>query len=417
MTAASDPLRSTAEVADRLRFSAVQCCLAQWAALGSAGAVGAAPGGVRGSLGRPAGGRASTRLETSAGSDKSQDAGATAGVSPVPSVVDPEALVLLSAVLSPGEPRLDAALAWWAVSGPRLLSVQRLKALAGGFPPCMSALVEFGARAWVAGDRRWFSSAASVPSLPGGPPADGPPPPVHEPSLRHPSALLLRLRAGFGVGAKSDVLALLLGTGGSAGGRRAGGTGLTARQMARELAYAAGTVKRVAHELALAGMVDESDEHPARYAGRGQAWAELLAPRGPRRATAGGATLPTWGQWAQRFALTAHALAWCERAAASAGSSGASAATDAADAADAAGTGGAADATSADATTGATTAERGLDGDTAIELQARALLDAQRGTWRGLGLDVGAANESQQGTRLSELVELLDALAQRLAQE
>ena len=63
--------------------------------------------------------------------------GAFAGTYGAPratSIIDPEALVLLSLLLRDAERRLDDFLGWWASSGATLLSVQRAHNLARWFP-------------------------------------------------------------------------------------------------------------------------------------------------------------------------------------------------------------------------------------------------------------------------------------------
>jgi hypothetical protein len=88
-----------------------------------------------------------------------------AGANSAPrSVIDPEALLLLSASIRSSERRLDDVLGWWAAAGSTLLSVQRSsrrrpkRGTAGGArSPGRQAM-----RAW----RRAGSGAASPASCP-----------------------------------------------------------------------------------------------------------------------------------------------------------------------------------------------------------------------------------------------------------
>lgn len=136
--------------------------------------------------------------------------GAAATGTPVHRQVDPEVLCLASLVFEAHEPRLWVAMVDWLRVGARLVSVQRLKNLgdaivgAGEHLPRLAATVVRDA-----GDARWRSLAPArsrAPKLPapvraraGGLTLDAPP------------ALMLRLRAAFGVGVKADLLAFLLG--------------------------------------------------------------------------------------------------------------------------------------------------------------------------------------------------------------
>src|SRR5437016_5043399 len=75
---------------------------------------------------------------------------------PAWSIVDPEALLLVSLALEEQEPRLWSVTAMWARYGARLLSVQRAKNLITRFPPGVrEGLGEFARLAVEAGDSRW----------------------------------------------------------------------------------------------------------------------------------------------------------------------------------------------------------------------------------------------------------------------
>jgi len=130
-------------------------------------------------------------------------------------IVDPEALILASLIMSRREPRLDTTMADWLESGSTLISTQRLKNLADRFPQAASARL-----GWVAGisyhrgrDHRWRTllddTNREEGSLPG---------PSAEraksagPMVQRPAALLLRTRTAFGLSIKSDLIAVLHGS-------------------------------------------------------------------------------------------------------------------------------------------------------------------------------------------------------------
>ena len=131
---------------------------------------------------------------------------AAAGDEATASILDPEALVLLSLTVRHRERRLQDLLHWWAKTGSTLLSVQRMRSLLAAFPESVrgdlawfaSACRTSGDRRWQALTRRYADRVADVVARPG----KGP----DTLELLAPSTLLLRLRAGFGVGAKADML-------------------------------------------------------------------------------------------------------------------------------------------------------------------------------------------------------------------
>lgn len=130
---------------------------------------------------------------------------------PVLKQVDPEALCLASLCFRDHEPRLWTVMTDWIRFGGSLLSVQRLKNLATHFPAVVGKGVQ--ALALVAleegKDARWRSL------IPGGRGAVKVRPSTKQrsrgPALTAPPALMLRLRAAFGVSVKADLLAFLLG--------------------------------------------------------------------------------------------------------------------------------------------------------------------------------------------------------------
>jgi hypothetical protein len=107
------------------------------------------------------------------------------------------------------------------------------------------------------------------------------------------TTLMFRLRLGFGVGAKADVLGFLLTSPG----------GTTVRAISDALGYTVAAVRRVADDMAAARLLQTSRGQPIVYRADPKAWERALALP---------ADLPTWRSWHQRFVFVAHFLAWSE---------------------------------------------------------------------------------------------------------
>ena len=199
-------------------------------------------------------------------------------------VLDPEALVLASLALVPHERRLSDVLLWWASVGSGLLSVQRVRSLVDRFPGA-DALGAFAASAVEAGDRRWKRLAG--PSGLDARPGKG----ADRPDLLDPSALVLRLRAAFGVNAKADLFALLLAT----------ERPETVRELAESSGYSTVTVRVALGEMALARVAEPTGASPATYrAGESARWSGLLA----------GGSRPRWGHWAETLGVLLSVSEW-----------------------------------------------------------------------------------------------------------
>ncbi len=200
--------------------------------------------------------------------------------------IDPEALVLASLFMRTRERRLWDQLAWWASEGTTLLSVQRIRNLLDAYPASTSrALEEFAGLAYEAGDARWKSFERREPDQPTRPAKIR----GGSPRFIEPSTLVFRLRLGFGVGVKSDVLAFLISNGGGA---------FVASDVARAVGYSSRSVHRAATELADARFIRRLGEHPAEYMVGDEAWFKLLEIRDP--------SPPRWRYWQQVFAFVTH---------------------------------------------------------------------------------------------------------------
>ena len=207
-------------------------------------------------------------------------------------IIDPEALVLLSLALVEEERRLWDLLGWWARVGSQLLSVQRIKNLAGAYPETVR--LKLGQFAHLArsegGDFRWKALARPQPART-----------IRhkkglgkQPALTEPTALLLRLRAGFGVGIKADVLGFLLGI---------QGTWATARDITESTSYTPQAVRRALEDMAAARFLEVTRQTPTKYRVDPKGWTELLGIRG---------SSPPWRDWQPVFAFIGHLSEWAE---------------------------------------------------------------------------------------------------------
>jgi DNA-binding transcriptional ArsR family regulator len=218
------------------------------------------------------------------------------------SIVDPEALLLLSLYLEPSERRLRDFTRWWAKVGSDLLSVQRTKTLLKDFPPeTENRLGIFAFRAKSAGDKRWARLASESPPSPerGQKGAD-------DARLDEPSSLLLRLRAGFGVSAKADVLAYLIGIEERPVGRQ---------DVAEATGYSRPTVRGALRDLTRAGFIREHTGRPIRYVAPIGRWNELLRLEAPSVSSENRPNgTPIWRHWAGVFSFLTSAADLARRA-------------------------------------------------------------------------------------------------------
>ncbi|HEX9887606.1 MAG TPA: hypothetical protein VGA70_14000 [Longimicrobiales bacterium] len=214
-------------------------------------------------------------------------------------IVDPEALVLASLTVGHRERRLDDMVASWAAEAAHLISLHRMRALAAGFPGAVKErLGIFTASATSAGDKRWkrlatgHNAAEYVPRLKG----------LGELRLLEGPALTMRLRAGFGVNAKADILSLLIGFGGAAADLKV---------IAAATAYTERAVRTATEEMTLAGFIHEIEGRPSSFYADPRAWANVLQSRrldGGKRSGEG--TLPPWRFWAAVFVFLAQVIDW-----------------------------------------------------------------------------------------------------------
>ncbi|MDZ7778960.1 MAG: hypothetical protein U5R14_03350 [Gemmatimonadota bacterium] len=213
-------------------------------------------------------------------------------------MIDPEALVLASLCFREQERRLGDLVSWWAHAGANLTSVHRLRTLSGRFPAGSGpdAFEQFARLALDAGDRRWEGHATpsvSWVSRSGKGPG--------ELALVHPSTLWLRLRAGFGVGAKADAFAFLLGLRGA----RA-----SVKVISSATGYSDVSIRKAVSEMALAGLVRETRGRPAEYFTPSRDWARALSLHSPGKDPDTDPEVPRWRCWAELYAYLAHVAEW-----------------------------------------------------------------------------------------------------------
>ena len=211
---------------------------------------------------------------------------------PARSLVDPEALVLASLTLRDHERRLWDVLASWAVTGSRLLSVQRMKNLNSKYPRRTSdRLAEFARFALMeGGDHRWRKLAGTE---------SGPGPrnqKLMSPSAKgwDPAALVVRLRLGIGVGLRADIVAFLL-------SQR--GTWASARVIAEATGYSVYAIRRTADKMAEARLIESTANKPLEYRTDNSAWSTVLGLEDD--------VLP-WRYWYQAYAFVADLVALSE---------------------------------------------------------------------------------------------------------
>jgi hypothetical protein len=209
--------------------------------------------------------------------------------------------------------------------------VQRLQTVTRLFPSSSleSGVEWFAAMAWQAGDARWRRLAQAA--APDEPTRTGKGP--KELDLLDPATLMLRLRAGFGVGAKADLISFLIGVD-SLGGATSGITGrdrsrgapksgirTTTRVLAESVGYSRASVSRAVAEMSLARFIDVSSDRPPMYSLDVEAWAQVLRlhdTRGQTRSGDGAIVasndVPRWQFSSHVFAFLLACQCWAEKA-------------------------------------------------------------------------------------------------------
>ena len=211
------------------------------------------------------------------------------------SIVDPEALLLVSLSLADDEPRLRDMLSGFARGDTGRISIQRLRQLVPLFPEsATSRLGGFAHDAFEAGDHRW-RGLAGKPSARGGRPgkvagaAD---------RILEPGSLMLRLRSALGLDARADVLCFLLGRYGEPA---------DIRDMTDDLGYAANSVRGACEDLAEAGFIRGGSERPVLYRLAWRRWQHFLD-----------ITMVPWHPWGRAYGFSLGLAQWLRELAAQA---------------------------------------------------------------------------------------------------
>ena len=218
----------------------------------------------------------------------------------VPTVVDPEALMLVSLLHSSQEPRLGDLIVNWATHNVDLLSVQRIRNLLQTYPSDVhevltSRLAWFAEIAVTEGaDPRWRPLMKPAQERDAVPLRAGRHRAVRAP-VTAPSCLALALRLGLGVGAKADIMAFLLGT----------QQAHAVRDMAHAVGYTVSASRRSVEELTEAGWLELRHGQPAYYRAHWSRWSGLLGLNTQES--------PRWEYWHQRFVVATAFSLFCEQ--------------------------------------------------------------------------------------------------------
>lgn len=219
-------------------------------------------------------------------------------------IIDPEALIFATMAVESLERRLTDLLEDWVAVNSDLLSVQRIRNLAGHFPasaeggvPRISEVAANRGR-----DARWRSPGEKP--GPGRGRARSNRVRAIEVPLGSPATLLLRLRRGLGVGVKPDVITFLLGASPPTD------NWVSAPQAAEALGYTPAAVRRALDDLADAQLINAIPRVRSRskerrhYSAADTGWATLL------RFSSGGLH---WGWWLERYAFLTEFLSWADQ--------------------------------------------------------------------------------------------------------
>jgi hypothetical protein len=202
------------------------------------------------------------------------------------SLVDPEALLLMTLVVGPSEPRLIDVLVDWVARNAELLSVQRVRNLSGRYPKSIGAPLADLANIAIheAKDHRWRRLAdGTVPTLER---RNNKARATHASLMSRP-ALTLRLRLAFGVGIKADLLAFLLGTDGNAW------TGITL--LGAATGYTIAAVRKAVNDLVDARFIEQKVDTRTEVRADGTLWKKIL----------GDGEFALWRGWNERFVFVA----------------------------------------------------------------------------------------------------------------
>lgn len=207
------------------------------------------------------------------------------------SIVDPEALLLASLSLHDLEPRLNDVLRSWIWENAEVMSIQRLKNLRKEFPGSESLGI-IAQLAVESGDTRWkvLADPHATTKEEGRPKGRAIPVP-----LNSTATLMLRIRLGFGHGARADILTYLFGL-----SHVRGEAWASVAAIAGALSYTVTNVRETADDMARAGFIEQV---PGASGGRG-ATARLFRVRGNTWQGLLGGGAPRWSDFKETFRFT-----------------------------------------------------------------------------------------------------------------
>ena len=216
------------------------------------------------------------------------------------SIIDPEALILVSLQLQEHERRLSDVLSGMARAHSKLLSVHRAQALCKHFPASTLALLnEFAVHAKHPSWKRLAADAVTPDAIKTRSKTPGPLRLLAQP------AMLLRLRSAFGVGLKADLVTFLI---------VQRGRSHSARHIAAALGYTERNTRIAADELVGSGLAFRDDYGDAPlYLVDTVAWQALLTSATTTDSIGTDASAD-WRYWSEVFGFVATVCSHFERA-------------------------------------------------------------------------------------------------------
>lgn len=216
------------------------------------------------------------------------------------SLIDPEALLLFSLSMQHHEYRLRDITSWFAATGSRLLSVQRINRFLPQYPSnTRERIAQFAGLAIRAGDNRWKKYLGEW--LADSAVSEWEHPVLH---LSSQAALVLRLRAAFGVGLKTDLLSFLF---------TQQGRGSSVKDVAIATGYSGPAIRSATDDMVITGLLRESPDRPVEYYLDVGAWQEMLVTHGSPTASSESlkdTQLPNWCYWMQLYSFLSMVEDW-----------------------------------------------------------------------------------------------------------
>ena len=221
-------------------------------------------------------------------------------------IIDPEALLLISLWLLPREPALLPIVHDWVARWSDLLSVQRTRNIARAYSaPVLAELRAVAVTAHERGkDFRWSPVIKSGTGAAGAGTTDDevapsrgdsrPPLPFERLAVERDALLVLRFRMAFGVGARADALAYLLAR---------GSAWSTVTEIALATGYTPSAIRRALDRMAEADIVLMVDDGTTRFRCDPTRWSALLGLQ---------STVAPWRYFLQHFTFVASFVEWAE---------------------------------------------------------------------------------------------------------